>query len=398
LTWLRSSTYLIDNPMRRTMRWIVLFITLPACLALIYFGLINIGWVPLLLPGYFLWKSKEPIDQIHRQTEHASQTLAIYARLFNHLEAQNWEAQSLKSMARRWVDYKNRPSKWISNLSFAIAQLNVRSNFFAIFFNLFGLWDFHWVYRLEKIKVKIQDELDDWFDILATTEALCSLANLSFNNPEWAIPALSQIHLNATELGHPLISPDRRVCNDLAISQRSDLKLITGSNMAGKSTFLRTVGVNLVLAGAGGPVCASSFEWKPVGIFTSMRTVDALNENASTFYAELSRLKTMLDMVKEQDCLVLLDEILKGTNSGDRHKGSEALIKQLIGWQAIGLIATHDLALTHLEKQFPCRIENWYFDVSIRDDELVFDYQVKRGICQSFNATLLMRKMGIEID
>ena len=169
--------------------------------------------------------------------------------------------------------------------------------------------------------------------------------------------------------------------------------------MAGKSTFLRAVGTNLVLAGAGAPVCAQELKFDPRPIYTSMRVADDLKDGASSFYAELEKLKAVIDAVEEKPrMLFLLDEILKGTNSGDRHKGSEALLKQLIRSNGVGLVATHDLALTNMESTFSKDIENWYFDVVIDNGQLEFDYTIKRGICQSFNATILMKQMGIDME
>jgi DNA mismatch repair ATPase MutS len=177
------------------------------------------------------------------------------------------------------------------------------------------------------------------------------------------------------------------------------LAFITGSNMAGKSTFLRTIGTNLVLAMAGAPVCASQFETPVVRVMTSMRIADNLEESASTFYAELQKLKMVLDAVKEPDqrVFLLLDEILRGTNSLDRHTGSEALIRQLIKEEAVGMIASHDLSLTQLQQGYPGIIHNYHFDVTIEGSELNFDYKLKQGVCKTLNATLLMKKIGIEL-
>ena len=174
--------------------------------------------------------------------------------------------------------------------------------------------------------------------------------------------------------------------------------LVTGSNMAGKSTYLRSVGVNVVLAMAGSVVCAQRFAISPIQLITSMRIADNLEENTSTFYAELKKLKTVIDSVnKEEKIFILLDEILRGTNSLDRHTGSAALIKQLIKKDACGIIATHDVELAKLKELYPNNILNYYFDVQVSNDELYFDYKLKEGICSSLNASILMRKIGIEM-
>ena len=168
--------------------------------------------------------------------------------------------------------------------------------------------------------------------------------------------------------------------------------------MAGKSTFIRTVGINLVLAMSGAPVCSNYFEFYPMKIYTSMRVNDSLNNEESSFYAELKRLKQILDVLnKEGEIIVLLDEILKGTNSKDKHTGSEALIKQLIRSKCMGIIATHDLELGSLEGQYPEYITNYCFEVLIKDEKFTYDYKLKEGVCQTLNATALMKHMGIKI-
>jgi DNA mismatch repair ATPase MutS len=168
--------------------------------------------------------------------------------------------------------------------------------------------------------------------------------------------------------------------------------------MAGKSTFLRSVGVNIVLAMTGSPVCAGTFTVSNMKVISSMRVNDNLEENTSTFYAELKKLKEVIEAVnRNEKVFLLLDEILRGTNSADRHTGSKALIKQLIHHNAVGLIATHDLELAKLADEFPLKLHNYHFDVQVAGDELYFDYKLKKGVCTSMNASLLMKKIGIEL-
>ena len=201
------------------------------------------------------------------------------------------------------------------------------------------------------------------------------------------------------QVGHPLIFNKDVIKNDVHMQLRSKIKLITGSNMAGKSTFLRSMGINMVLAYAGFPVVAESFELPIMHVFTSMRTKDNIHESTSSFYAELKRLRAALESVqKDQNTFFLLDEILKGTNSVDRHTGSRALIKQLLKLDGAGIIATHDLDLAILEEETNGKMENWCFDVEIEKGELKFDYLIKRGVCSSFNATHLMREMGFDLN
>jgi len=204
--------------------------------------------------------------------------------------------------------------------------------------------------------------------------------------------------LNAEKMGHPLIPSDRRISNDFETSGGGRTILVTGSNMSGKSTFLRTFGINTVLALAGAPVCASSFTVSNVKIHSSMRISDSLEENISSFYAELRRLNSIIKEAETNPkVFLLLDEILRGTNSNDRFTGSVALIKQLTGYGTVAMVATHDLKLAELSEEMPGKIDNYHFDVKISGEELFFDYKLTPGICTSMNASILMKKMGIKV-
>jgi DNA mismatch repair ATPase MutS len=195
-----------------------------------------------------------------------------------------------------------------------------------------------------------------------------------------------------------LIGKSKRVNNDVKISHNGELILVTGSNMAGKSTYLRSIGVNIILAMAGAPVCGKYLKVSHVQVISSMRITDNLAESTSTFYAELKKLKTIIEKVnKGEKIFILLDEILRGTNSLDRHTGSVALMKQLIKYNAAAIIATHDLELAKLKNEYPEKIINYHFDVQVSNDELYFDYVLKPGICTSLNASILMKKIGIEL-
>jgi DNA mismatch repair ATPase MutS len=196
-----------------------------------------------------------------------------------------------------------------------------------------------------------------------------------------------------------LLPAEQRVTSSFGINGQGKIALVTGSNMAGKSTFLRSLGVNVLLAQTGAPVCAETFVLSPVKLMSSMRIADNLAENTSTFYAELKKLKTIIEAVKRHEpVFILLDEILRGTNSLDRHTGSAALMKQLIKEHAVAVIATHDVALAKLENEYPTAIQNYHFDVQVEGEELYFDYKLKDGVCTSLNASLLMKKIGIEMQ
>lgn len=271
----------------------------------------------------------------------------------------------------------------------------------GVILNGFLLWDLQCILRLEQWKKANADLVPGWFGILGKFEALNSLANFKFNHPESVFPEIAggNMILHAEFLGHPLIPTGENIRNSLKISRPGEFMLITGSNMAGKSTFLRTVGVNLVLAGAGAPVLAEQMTWNPLKLLTSMRVWDSLSNRESTFYVELKRLRMILEAIRSGGpVMVLLDEILTGTNSRDKHFGSEMFIRQLIREGASGLVATHDLELGKLEQEFPDKVLNYCFEVQIEKEEFRYDYKLRRGICKTLNATELMKKMGVSLD
>ena len=266
--------------------------------------------------------------------------------------------------------------------------------------NTLLLWDLWQLLALNNWKKTHTIQIAHWFQAIAAMELNISLATLAFNKPDFCFPVIKEQHftLDIKGAGHPLIPTSKCITNDFSLNGTGQISLVTGSNMGGKSTFLRTIGVNTVLAMIGAPVCADSFTISVIQLMSSMRIADNLAESTSTFYAELKKLKTIIASVnRKEKVFILLDEILRGTNSLDKHTGSEALIKQLIRNEAIGILATHDVELTALQEQYPAAISNYHFDVQVSGTELYFDYKLKQGICKSMNASILMQKIGIEL-
>lgn len=398
-------------------------------LALYIFDVIAPGffWLGVLvffaLSGYI---SKLATPQYAQLSKHITQ-LETLSKTLQWIETAAFTASSLIDLQQSFTNnFKrtlnpksktlNPPSAQVRALKKILDRMDYRLNpLVFVPLNIFLFWDLQQVLQLEKWKSQQQQKINHWFEVIAEMEALSSLGNLSFNNPYWTFPVVRAewFTLVCKNAGHPLISPAKSVLNDFNMQGHPQLAFITGSNMAGKSTFLRTIGTNLVLAMAGAPVCASQFETPVLRVMTSMRIADNLEESASTFYAELQKLKMILDAVKEEGASIspelsgrtlraprvflLLDEILRGTNSLDRHTGSEALIRQLIKEDAVGMIASHDLSLTQLQEEYPGIIHNYHFDVTIEGSELHFDYKLKQGVCKTLNATLLMKKIGIEL-
>lgn len=292
-------------------------------------------------------------------------------------------------------------SKEIGELKSILKRLDYRLNpVVYIPLSIFLFWDLQQVLALRKWKKKQTGEMGNWFNAAGRFEMLSSMAVLAFNNPAWTFPEISNnwFEFECTGAGHPLLPPQKAVLNDYATKGTPAITLITGSNMAGKSTFLRTIGANMVLALSGAPVNAGSMTLPVLRILTSMRITDNLEDGTSTFYAELKKMKRIVDAVNAgEKVFILLDEMLRGTNTLDRHTGSMALVRQLIRHNAVAMIASHDIALAELETEYPGIITNYHFDSAIISNEIVFDYRLKDGICQSTNASLLMQKIGIEI-
>ncbi|MES2649593.1 MAG: hypothetical protein V4717_22130 [Bacteroidota bacterium] len=265
----------------------------------------------------------------------------------------------------------------------------------------FLFWDLQQALALQKWKKKQTANLAKWFEVTGDVEMLASIAITAFNRPTWIFPEITSrwFELECRELGHPLIRESKVVTSDFSLHGTPQFALITGSNMAGKSTFLRSVGANMVLAMAGSPVRAAYMKLPVAKILSSMRIADNLEEETSTFYAELKKIKRIVESANAGDKIfILIDEMLRGTNTLDRHTGSVALIKQLLRQGAVGIIASHDIALASLEQEYPGQLSNYHFDSTIINEEIVFDYKIKDGVCKSTNASLLMKKIGIEIE
>ena len=400
--WL-SEAYLFSNKNY----WIVLSFVLPAVLltiiglniaGIVTYQIRNIALLFFAIIAYFIGKKAAPAHQYLSKIVSELEVLSDSIALIENLDC---TSTLLKEMQAQFLQKNSTTSIELKKLKSIVSRLDLRYNP-VVFIPLAVLfqWDLQQVLALEKWKRINQKNALQWFDMLAQFEAINSLATLSFNHPEWCFPILKEMHffIEGIQIGHPLINAAKRIDNDILINSSGEIMLITGSNMAGKSTYLRSIGINVVLAMAGAPVCAKNFALSPVQIISSMRIADNLEESTSTFYAELKKLKTVIDKVNEgAHIFILLDEILRGTNSLDRHTGSVALLKQLIKKHAAGIIATHDVELATLIETYPKNILNYHFDAQVSNDELYFDYKLKTGVCESLNASILMKKIGIEL-
>ncbi len=318
------------------------------------------------------------------------------------IEEQTFQSSLLKEKQSVFVHEHTKASIEVKKLKLILDRFDFRLNpmiFLPV--NTFFFWDLQQIIALETWKVKNEHYIPKWIAALAEIEALATIANLHFNHPSWVFPEFDTTYpgtFQSIQLGHPLIPETKMVYNDFNTNGIGQVNLITGSNMAGKSTFLRSVGTNIVLAMMGAPVCAKKMYLSAMRVVSSMRVADNLEESTSTFYAELKKLKSIIEYVNNHEpVFVLLDEILRGTNSLDRHTGSKALVKQLIKKNAVAMLATHDVSLAQLKSDYPNQVHNYHFDAQIENEELYFDYKLKEGICQSINASILMKKIGIEL-
>lgn len=340
------------------------------------------------------------VDKVYKSVGKMEKIFSTYSSLMRSIERQSFESDELKQIVARLSGSGGNitASSTIKQLSGYIGGLDQRGSMAGILLNILYLRDTRYALLLEKWKVKNKNNIILWLDALAKFDAYCSLATFAFNHPDYTYADIADnyFRIEGKGLGHPLISREVCVRNDIKIEKNPWFIIITGANMAGKSTWLRTVGVNHLLSCIGVPACAENLTVYPAKLVTSLRTSDSLAGNESYFFAELKRLKMIIDLLKNgEELFIILDEILKGTNSVDKQKGSFALIKQLLSLNACGIIATHDLLLGELEREYPGQIRNYRFEADINNDEITFSYRLREGIACNMNATFLMKKMGI---
>lgn len=350
-------------------------------------GVINVGLVMRLF--------KNVKDELLNTTK-IDLILSNYSKIIQEIENQSFESPKLKELQEKLADQNQKASQHIAKLSSIFGQLeNIQNPVGSILFNALLMYHVRTMSDLEKWKKANNENVMNWLGIIAEVEALNSLANFHYNNPEYAFPTLNKNKkIEFEELGHPLLSKEVRINNDLNFDQFKFI-ILTGSNMSGKSTFLRSLGVNLILAQAGSCVCAKSATIQPMQVLVSMRVTDNINENESFFFAEVKRLKEIMVQAENGPSFVLLDEILRGTNSNDKREGTIGVIKKIIQKDIFGAIATHDLKVCDISKDHPGTLANKNFEVEIQNNELHFDYKLRDGVCKNKSATFLMEKMEI---
>lgn len=402
LKWVKQPFFYLQHRFYIYLSWFLPLLTFSVIIASVFIhSLIGVAISLYLLQLFIIASRMRHSSQNHQVIGKQLEILKKYQALLEVIEQGNYAGKELISISKVLYQGKDAASASIKKLTKILSAFDNRLNMLAaVFLEGLFLWDIQCMIRLEKWRQNEGSVLHTWLDALAEYDALVSLTTLAFNHPDFIYPVFSSTQiLDSRELGHLLIPPGERVCNDFSLQKEGEFILITGANMAGKSTFLRTVATNMILAMAGAPVCAASFSFKPLALFSSMRTSDSLNRHESYFYAELRRLKELLDRLQQGEKLfIILDEILKGTNSTDKQKGSRAALQQILGLGGTGIVATHDLELAAIEKEFPEKVRNVCFEIEIDDARISFDYKLRKGITTKMNALLLMHQMGIIKD
>ncbi|MBW9156456.1 DNA mismatch repair protein [Clostridium tagluense] len=333
--------------------------------------------------------------------EKYNDNIKTYRNMLRHIEKHKFKSGYIVNLCEKLYDNEGRSaSKQIDAFSKICEVIANRRNTLYPILNLILMIEYHWTISIERWKIKSENEFEKWINTIGELEALCSIAVIKYDNPYWSMPRIvtGPSMITAKNMGHPLLG-EKRVCNNLKVEAPHPVMLITGSNMSGKSTFMRTVGINIVLAYAGAPVCAEQFYCTIMDLYSCMRVSDNLGQSISSFYAEILKIKNIVKASKdEKQVLFLLDEVFKGTNSRDRHTGAMVLVKQLSKTGNLGFISTHDLKLGEMENHKNSKIKNYHFSEYYRENEIHFDYKLKIGVSPTRNAIYLMKLAGIEID
>lgn len=352
------------------------------------------GWffLGLAISAKYLKK----VNDLSAHTSKIQSTFEQFHKLILEIENQEFSSELLSRKKEWMVDSSTKASAVLKKFAKHLDALDQRSNMIiGVVANGFMLRDLRQSYNIEQWIEANKKSVPVWFDVITYFDAYNSLGNFAFNHPNYVYPKLTDEDsiLKVKEAGHPLLKLETMIKNDIEINSE-EFFIVTGANMAGKSTFLRTVSLQIVMGNIGLPVCAEESEYNPIKLITSMRTTDSLTDDESYFFSELKRLKFIVDEIKTDRYFIILDEILKGTNSTDKAIGSRKFVEKLVASNSTGIIATHDLSLCKVAEEMP-EVKNYYFDAQIIDGELYFDYTFKPGICQNMNASFLLKKMEI---
>ncbi|WP_440879545.1 MutS-related protein [Tenacibaculum sp. C7A-26P2] len=393
----------IENYTSQLPSFLIILPKVFSIVSILVFGLIvfNIASFSLITTWFFIGLGismfyLKKTQSLYTSASSAKAIFKQYYLLLEQIETENFTSKVLKEKQSKIQIKEKKASSIFKEFSDVLNAFDQRNNLIiAVFGNGLFLWDIRNASKTEAWIAKYKNVVNEWFEVVAFFDAYNSFGNFVFNHPNYIFPAIENKNqtIEATSLGHPLLKPVNRVDNDFMLDSEHFF-IITGANMAGKSTFLRTLSLSVVMANCGLPVCAKAFKYSPIKLVTSMRTSDSLTDDESYFYSELKRLKFIVDEIKEDTYFIILDEILKGTNSKDKAIGSKQFIEKLTRSKSTGIIATHDVSLCELAEEYK-QIQNYYFDAEIVNNELFFDYKMKEGICKNMNASFLLKKMEI---
>lgn len=372
-------------------------LTLAYNLDLINGTLFLLSAVIILAPISQLVKST---NATHKELTLIAPRLSAIAHQLEHVDEIDFQSEKLAYFKKQLFSKDQKGFEAVKELNKIIEQFEYRNNILvALLLNFYFAWDFTCLLRLKKWKASYGDLLPGWEAIVHEKEVLLCAANFRYNHKNTTTYAelndAAETNMECIGVGHPLIPNEKRITNDYVMKVNEQFSIITGPNMAGKSTFLRSIAINLMLAKAGFPVMAKKFVFPNLSLYSSMRTSDDLTDESSYFHAELIRLRFIVDAIERgEKVFIILDEILKGTNSKDKEEGSAKFLSKLIQLKTHGIIATHDLKLTELADKNEA-LKNLYFDTTIEGDEISFDYTIREGVAQNMNASFLLRKMGL---
>ncbi len=378
----------------------VIYVYISASATILSFIAYGFGLIPSFIPlGLFIYQfttaslfAKKTNDEYSKLNK-ANNAAKIYLLISETIKDNNFQSEMLKSIKDDMCAVSSKV-KELQKINSEFDQRN--SGFYYLISNGLFLRDIILSYKINKwIKENIYN-IPVWNKAAAYIDVINSISVFGYNNSDFIFPVInSSTIIKAENMSHPLIDSLKRVGNNIEINKTHKFLIITGANMAGKSTFIRSIGVNLILASMGAPVCASSFEFSSVDIFSSMRTSDKLMDSSSYFHAELQRLKLLKEKAeKSEKMLVLLDEILKGTNSQDKLQGSKLVLLKFIKLNITGILATHDTALGSLSEEYIENFENYFFDFDVDEiGEMHFDYKLKKGVSNNMNASILLKNV-----
>ena len=397
IAWAREESGLKDG------RWWAAGLAILSMAALV-FGF-TVMWTPfiisLLINGIITSRARHRLEKIFAGVGNTHKDLDSLALLLQRIEVEKFDSPMLQQLQAKLLTHGQPPSTCIARLDTLADLDDSRHNWFVRIFDIPLLYSMQIAFALERWRRTYGGGIAAWMEVVGEIETLSSMAAYAYEHPQDPFPEFvpqSEICFQGDALGHPLLPADKCVRNNVRLGGNSQVLLVSGSNMSGKSTYLRVVGINAVLAMMGAPVRAIRLRLSHIAVGASMRVSDSLQKGISHFYAEIKRLRQVVDLSSNQPALFLLDEVLQGTNSHDRRVGTEGVLRTLIGNGAIGLVTTHDLALTSLEQVFPAQVRNVHFQERFEDDRLSFDYCLRPGVVTTSNGIELMKSIGLDVS